>query len=76
MYPEPTLEDLQKKLKKQTMFSVIHGFVVLLLFVIAVLTTLKNGFSTQSLLTLFFLPMQIIFIFEIKKIQKEIASKK
>ena len=69
-------KELHKKLKKQKSMALIHGIVVLLLFIIAALNTYKKGISFNSFLPFFFLPMQFIFFKEIKILKKEISSKK
>ena len=71
-----TKKELQKKLKKQKLAGTIHGIIVIILFIISALNTYKQGFSFNSFLPVFFLPMQVFFFYEIKKLKKEIASKK
>lgn len=69
-------EELQKKLKKQKTFAFIQGFVVILMIIFAVFSTLENGISFQTFLPLFFAPMFFVMLYEVKKIKKEILSRK
>jgi hypothetical protein len=55
--------------------AIVQGFVIFLMIVFAVFTTLENGVSFQTFLPLFFAPMLAVMFFEIKKIKKEIASR-
>lgn len=71
-----TKDELFKKLKKQKKMAIIQGFVVFLMLVFSVFTTVENGFSFQSFLPLFFIPMLAVMLFEIKKIKNELASRK
>lgn len=69
-------EELQKKLKKQKTFAFIQGFVVILMIIFAAFSTLENGISFQTFLPLFFAPMFFVMLYEVKKIKKEILSRK
>ena len=73
---EYTKKELQEKLKKQKLAGTIHGVIVIILFIISGLNTFNKGFSFNSFLPVFFIPMQVFFFYEIKKLKKEIASKK
>ena len=71
-----TTEELLKKLNTQKKLSIFHGCIIVLLFVVAIYKTIEEGFSFSSFLPFFFIPMQVIFILEIKKIKKELVSRK
>ena len=71
-----TKPELEKKLKSQKTLFVIQSIVIVLMIVFAVFSTLNKGISFQTFLPLFFIPMDIVMYFEIKKIKKELASKK
>jgi hypothetical protein len=71
-----TKEELIKKLKKQKMITIVQGFVIFLMVIFAVFYTLEKGVSYQTFLPLFFTPMLFVMFFEIKKIKKELASRK
>mmetsp|Transcript_17771 Transcript_17771/g.20544 ORF Transcript_17771/g.20544 Transcript_17771/m.20544 type:complete len:80 (+) Transcript_17771:3-242(+) len=70
-----TKEELIKKLKKQKTMAIIQGFLLLLMLIFAVFSTLEKGISFQTFLPLFFVPMEFVMIFEIKKLKREIASR-
>ncbi|MCL7755095.1 hypothetical protein [Polaribacter sp. Z022] len=72
-YPK---ELLLKKLKATKTKAIAHGIVVALLFVIAIYKSFTEGISFSSYLPLFFVPMQVIFMKEIKKLKEELASRK
>ena len=71
-----TKEELIKKLKKQKMMTIIQGFLVLLMIIFAVFATIEKGISFQTFLPLFFAPMLLVMIFEMKKIKKELTVRK
>ncbi|APZ45975.1 hypothetical protein BW723_06565 [Polaribacter reichenbachii] len=71
-----TTEELTKKLKTQKRLSIFHFCIIVLLFLVAIYKTYKEGISFSSFLPLFFIPMQIFFTLDIKKLKKEIASRK
>ena len=71
-----TKPELEKKLKTQKTLFLIQSIVIVLMIVFAVFSTLEKGISFQTFLPLFFIPMDIVMYFEIKKIKKELASKK
>ena len=71
-----TKPELEKKLKTQKTLFLIQSIVIVLMIVFAVFSTLDKGISFQTFLPLFFIPMDIVMYFEIKKIKKELASKK
>jgi len=71
-----TKAELEKKLKNQKKFAVMKGFVVLLMIVFAVVSTIENGVSFHTFLPLFFVPMLFLMIYEVKKIKQELLSRK
>lgn len=71
-----TKEELIKKLKKQKTFAFIQGFLVLLMIVFAVFSTIEKGISFQTFLPLFFAPMFFVMLYEAKKIKKELLLRK
>ena len=71
-----TKEELEKKLKSQKTIAIVQGIVVFLMIVFAIFSTIENGFSYQSFLPLFFAPMFFVMLYEVKKIKKELATRK
>ena len=71
-----TKEELKKKLKSQKTMAIVQGIVVFLMIVFAIFSTIENGFSYQSFLPLFFAPMFFVMLYEVKKIKKELATRK
>ena len=71
-----TKEELEKKLKSQKTMAIVQGIVVFLMIVFAIFSTIENGFSYQSFLPLFFAPMFFVMLYEVKKIKKELATRK
>lgn len=70
-----TKEELLKKLKKQKSMAAIHGFIILLMFVFAIFSFIEKGISVQTFLPLFFIPMEVIMLLEIKKIKEELTKR-
>lgn len=71
-----TKEELIKKLKKQKTLFIIQTIIIILMIVFAVFSTLEKGISFQTFLPLFFIPMDFVMYFEIKKLKKELISRK
>ncbi|WP_299047298.1 hypothetical protein [uncultured Polaribacter sp.] len=71
-----TTEELSKKLKKQKVMVFIKAIVVMLMILFSVFVTLEKGISFQTFLPLFFLPMWLVMVFELKKIKQELISRK
>ena len=71
-----TKEELIKKLKKQKMMAIVQAFLLLLMVVFAVFSTIEKGISFQTFLPLFFAPMFFVMLYEMKKIKKELNSRK
>ncbi|MFY9241572.1 MAG: hypothetical protein WAO74_00940 [Polaribacter sp.] len=71
-----TKEELLKKFKTQKNIAIIQGFVIFLMILLAIFSTIENGISFQTFLPLFFIPMEFVMLFEMKKIKKELALRK
>lgn len=71
-----TKEELLKKYKSQKIVAIIQGFVIFIMMLLAIFSTIENGISFQTFLPLFFVPMEFVMLFEMKKIKKELALKK
>ncbi len=71
-----TKDELLKKLKKQKMMAIIQGVLIFFMIALAVFSTIEDGISFQTFLPLFFIPMEFVMLFEIKKIKKELATRK
>jgi len=71
-----TKVELTKKLKNQQTALIVKSIVILLMIVFAVFSTVENGISFHTFLPLFFIPMGLYMYFELKKIKKELASRK
>jgi len=67
---------LEKKLKSQKTLLIVKCIVIILMIVFAVFSTLDKGVSFHTFLPLFFIPMGIFMFLELKKIKKELASRK
>jgi len=75
MISDYTKEELLKKLKTQKTLFIAQIAVILLMIVLAVFSTISNGVSYQTFLPLFFIPMDVVMWFEMKKIKKELAKR-
>ena len=71
-----TTKELLKKVKKQKIMAIIHAVLLLMMLVFAIFSTLENGISFHTFLPLFFIPMEIVMLIDIKKLNQEIASRK
>lgn len=71
-----TNKKLKKKLKSQKTIAIIQAIVVVLMIVFPLFSLLEKGISFQTFLPLFFVPMFFVMLFEVKKIKKELASRK
>lgn len=71
-----TKAELEKKLKSQKTLLIVKSIVIVLMIVFAVFSTLNKGISFHTFLPLFFIPMGIFMYIELKKIKKELASRK
>ena len=71
-----TNKKLKKKLKSQKTIAIIQAIVVVLMIVFSLFSLLEKGISFQTFLPLFFVPMLFVMLFEVKKIKKELASRK
>jgi membrane-associated HD superfamily phosphohydrolase len=71
-----TKEELLKKLKNQKIFIIIQSIVILMMIIFGVFSTIENGLSIHTFLPLFFIPMLFVMVYEMKKIKKEVHSRK
>lgn len=69
---EQTREELLKKLKKQKQFILIQSFVLILMMILSIVSTVDNGIIFLTFLPLFFIPMLIVMVYELKKIKSKI----
>ena len=69
---EQTREELIKKLKKQKQFILIQSFVLILMMILSIVSTVDNGITFLTFLPLFFIPMLIVMVYELKKIKSKI----
>jgi hypothetical protein len=69
-------EELLKKLKNQKIFIIIQSIVVVLMLIFGIFSTIEKGVSFHTFLPLFFIPMLFVMIYEMKKIKKEVLSRK
>lgn len=68
-------KELAQKIKNQKNFILIQAIMVILMIILAVLTTLEKGISFLTFLPLFFIPMLFVMFFELKKLKKQISEK-
>jgi amino acid transporter len=71
-----TKQELEKKLKSQKRIAIIQGIVVVLMIFLAIFSSIENGISYQTFLPLFFVPMFFVMLFEVKKLKKELVTRK
>lgn len=71
-----TKEELIKKIKKQKLIAIVHIILLILMVVFAVFSTMAKGVTFHTFLPLFFAPMEIVMLLEIKKLKKDLKSKK
>lgn len=71
-----TKEELQKKIKKQELYVGLKFLVVIFMVILAVFSTMKKKISLLTFLPLFFIPMLLIMISELKKMKKELNRRK
>ncbi|WP_088324729.1 hypothetical protein [Polaribacter tangerinus] len=69
-------EALQKKLKSQKKMFYLKVIIVILMIAFSIFYTLENNISFYTFLPLFFIPMTIYMYLEMKKIAKELKSRK
>lgn len=69
---EQTREELIRKLKKQKQFILIQSFVLILMMILSIVSTVDNGITFLTFLPLFFIPMLIVMVYELKKIKSKI----
>ena len=71
-----TKAELEKKLKSQKTLLIVKSIVIVLMVVFAIFSTLDKGISFHTFLPLFCIPMGVFMYIELKKIKKELASRK
>lgn len=69
-------KELIKKLKTQKTMLIIQVIVVLMMVVLAIFSSIEKGISFTTFLPLFFAPMGFVMYYEMKKIKKELATRK
>ena len=75
MLTDYTKEELEKKLKKQKTMMLIQAFVVFLMIIVAIFSTIEKGMSYLTFIPLFFIPMLFVMNIEVKKIKKELSKR-
>ena len=65
---------LQKKARTLKMFAIIYASILIMMVVVATLNTLKSGISFSTFFPLFFVPIEILNIYQYKKVTKEIGE--
>lgn len=75
LYSTYSQEELLQKIKKQKTFIIIQGVVIVLMVVLAIISTVDRGISFLTFLPLFFIPMEFVMLYELKKLKKELAKK-
>ena len=64
---EQKREELIKKLKKQKQFILIQSFVLILMMILSIVSTVDNGITFLTFLPLFFIPMLIVMVYELNR---------
>ena len=65
---------LKKKVKTFKFISIFYASILVLMIIIAFVTTQRNGITFMTFLPLFFAPMEIINIFQYKKFKKQLVE--
>lgn len=65
---------LQKKAKTLKVFAIIYATVLVMMVIVSILNTLKSGVSFSTFLPLFFVPIEVLNIYQYKKVTKEIIE--
>lgn len=68
--------ELKTEEEKLTKITSALGGILLVMVLVCVYGTIKNGIDFMTFLPLFFITMLLINIFKIKKLRKEIDSRK
>lgn len=71
-----TEKELHQKIKKQKSFILIQVIVVVLMSILAIISTMDKGVTALTFLPLFFIPMIFVMVSELKKLKKELAKLK
>jgi len=69
------IQELKKKLKTHKATTGILAGLILVMIVISILSLINNKVTFSTYLPLFFLPMLIINLSEIKKLRNKVKSK-
>ena len=70
------IDALQKKIKMFKIISIFYVSVLLMMLIVAILMTQQKGISVFTFFPLFFFPLLILCLFQIKKIKKQIINLK
>lgn len=76
LYSTYTKKELTKKLKKQRLMVILKAIVIFLMVLFSIYYTVEEGIAFFTFLPLFFIPMWVIMIVEMKNIKKELISRK
>ncbi|MGY0408241.1 MAG: hypothetical protein ACWIPJ_07805 [Polaribacter sp.] len=74
LYSIYTTKELKKKIKKQKATAILQGFVIFLMIIFGVISSVKNGISFFTFMFLFFVPMLFLMLFELKKLKKNLPK--
>jgi nicotinamide riboside transporter PnuC len=61
----------KKKAKTFKRMSIVYASVILMMIIIAIVTTQRDGVTFMTFLPLFFIPMEIVNIYQYKKANKQ-----
>jgi len=64
---------LNKKAKTFKMISIVYASVIVLMIILAFMSTQRNGITFMTFLPLFFIPMEVVNIYQYKKANKQAA---
>ncbi|KOY87092.1 hypothetical protein AD998_13915 [bacterium 336/3] len=70
------LQELEKQEKALRIATPVLGGLLVVMFVLSILLFIRQGFSAFSTMPVAFLPLLIVNIINLKKVRKEIASRK
>lgn len=69
-----SIEELKLELSKLKMGTSFLAGIILVMIVVCILGTVKNGIDFMTFLPVFFIPMLLINYFKIRKLSKEIKA--
>jgi uncharacterized membrane protein len=75
-FSEKTSDELKKRQKELTFAVVLMAVAIVVMTISAIISYSQKGFSTNSFLPLFFMPIAIINLINLKKIKAELALRK